>query len=86
LVDALALTEEHNLELLSVWVVVDELSQPLVDCVVLSRDVNCDTLLQLYYVVLESFDFDLCVLELSEQLERCLVGLVDLVLESQDVV
>ena len=43
LVDSLRLTHEHDLELLPVWVVVDVLSQLLVDHIVFDRDVNSDT-------------------------------------------
>ena len=56
LIDSLALTHEHDLQLLSLRVVVDELSQALVDGVVLHWDVHCDALLQLYYVVLKCFN------------------------------
>ena len=62
LIDALALPEEHDLELLPVGVVVDELSQALVNGVVLHGDVHRDPLLQLDYVVLQSFNFDFGVL------------------------
>jgi hypothetical protein len=65
LVDTLTFSHEHDLEFLAFRVVVDELSKALVNGVVLHRDVNCDPLLQLDDIVLESFDFNLCILELS---------------------
>jgi hypothetical protein len=86
LVDTLVLPHEHDLELLPLGVVVDELSETLVDRIVLHRDVDCDTLLQLNDVVFEGLDLDLGILELPEELQTGLVGLVDLVLHLHDVV
>ena len=42
LVDALALAHEHDLELSSLWVVVDVLCEPLVDIVLSHGYVNCN--------------------------------------------
>ena len=42
LVDALALAHEHDLELSSLWVVVDVLCEPLVDIVLSHGYINCN--------------------------------------------
>jgi hypothetical protein len=86
LVDTLALSHEHDLELRSLWVVVDVLSQLLVDDVVLHRDVHSDSLLEVNNVLLKRSNLNLSLLELLEELERNLVALVDLLLHGDDVV
>lgn len=80
LVDTLVLSHKHDLELLSLRVVVNKLSKALVDGVVLNWDVDSNTLLQLNDVVLKSLNLNLSVLQLSEEFETSLVSLVDLVL------
>ena len=86
LIDTLALTHEHDLQLLSLRVVVDELSQTFVNRVILHRNVHCNALLKLDDVVLKSLIFTLCVLEVSQELKRGLVGLVDFVFQFEDIV
>lgn len=71
---------------MSLRVVVDELSELAVDGVVLDGDVDSDSLLELDDVVLQCLNFDFGILELSQELEGCLVGAVDLVLEFKDIV
>ena len=86
LIDTFALSKEHNLELLSVGVVIDELCQPLVNDVVLGRDVHCDPLLKLNDVVLQGFNLDLSILQLPEEFQRGLVSSVHFVFECKNVV
>ena len=56
LVDTLRLSHEHDLQLLSVWVVVDVFGQSLVNLVVLHRDVHCNAALEINDVLLKSLD------------------------------
>ena len=46
-VDTFALTHEHDLELASLRVVVDVFSKPLVNCIFLYWDIDCNTLLEI---------------------------------------
>jgi hypothetical protein len=86
LVDTLALTHEHNLQSLSLRVVVDELSETLVNWVILHWNVHSNALLKLDDVVLKSLIFTLGILEMSKKLKRGLVSLVDFVFKFQDIV
>jgi hypothetical protein len=71
---------------LSLWVVVDELSELLVDNVILDWDVDGNSLLKLDDVVLEGLNLNLGILELSKEFEGSLVGLIDFLLKFKDVV
>ena len=86
MVDTLALTHEHNLQSLSLRVVVDELSETLVNWVILHWNVHSNALLKLDDVVLKSLIFTLGILEMSKKLKRGLVSLVDFVFKFQDIV
>jgi len=92
LVDALALAHEHDLELLSVRVVIDVLGKLLVNAIVLDRDVDRDARLQvddvlteLLNLVVGSHDLSLVLLHLLEHLELRGLGLVELLLKLVDV-
>ena len=92
LIDTGGLTHEHDLEFLAVRVVVDVLSQLLVDRIVLDRDVDSDTrlkvddvLTQLLDLVVGLFDFGFVVFHLLEHLKLGVLRLVVLLLELTDV-
>lgn len=63
LVDTIGLTHEHDLELLSIRVVVDVLGETLVNLVVLHGDVDSNTSLQVNDVLLEHINFLLPLLD-----------------------
>ena len=86
LVHASRLPHEHDLELGALRIVVDVLSKALVSGILSHGDVDSDSLLQVDDVLLQRLDLNLSVLELLKQLQRGLVGLVDLLLEREDVV
>jgi len=99
LVDTLALTHEHNFQVLAIGVVVDVLSDALVDHVVLDGNVDGDSSLQVDNVVAVSLDlgshgFNLSqhvlillfeLLHLLQELEVLSLLVVELVLEVLDV-
>jgi len=92
LVHTFRLAHEHNLELLSVRVVVDVFSQLLVDHVILDGDVHSDARLQIDDVLAELFgllvgliNLSLVVFHLLEHLQLHCLGLVELFLELGDV-
>ena len=86
LVDTFALPHEHYLELGALWIIVDELSQFAVNVVLLHWDIHSNSLLQVNDVLLEGVNLDLSILELLEQLQRCLICLVDFLFKLKDVV
>jgi len=69
LVDALSLSQEHDLQLCSVRVVVDILCELPVDRVSLGWDVDCDAGLEVDDVALEGLDFVLGVFQTLEQVK-----------------
>ena len=81
LVDTLALSHEHDLELCSLWVVVDELCQLLVDLVLFHRNVHSDTLLKVNNILLESFNLTLRILQLLQQFQRCFISFIHFLLK-----
>ena len=92
LVNTFSLTHKHDLELLSVRVVVDILSKLPVDSVVLDRDVHGDTRLQIDDVLAELFNLlvglinlPLVLLHLLEHLQLHRLRLVELLLKLVDV-
>ena len=92
LIDTRGLTHEHDLKLLAVRVVVDVLSQFLVDRVVLDWDVDSDTrlkvddvLTQLLDLVVGLFDLGFVVFHLLKHLKLSVLRLVVLLLELADV-
>ena len=86
LVGSLRLSHEHNLKLRSFRIVVDELSKLLINLVVFDWDVDSDLLLQLDDVVLQSFNLHFGIFQLFEELQRHLLGTVDLLFKQLDVV
>ena len=92
LVHSLRLTHEHDLELLSVGVVVDVLSQLLVKCIVLDWDIHGDASLQIDDVLAQLFDLvvgliklPLVLLHLLEHVQLHGLRLVEFLLELADV-
>jgi len=85
LVHAVALTHEHDLQLLSVRVVVDVLSKLLVNRIVLNRDVHGDARLEIDDVLTQSLNFVLAFLHLLKHFELGGLRLVELFLELGDV-
>ena len=90
LIDTFRLAHKHDLELLSVWVVVNILGQLLISLIVLHRNVNCNPLLHGQNVCLESLHVDLVSLlffsQLLKHLKRQLVSLKASLLNLNDVV
>jgi hypothetical protein len=64
LIDSFTFSHEHDLQSGSLWVVVNVLSELLIDEVILDRDVYGDSLLELDNVLLECFDFGFSILQL----------------------
>ena len=92
LVDTLGFSHEHDLQLLTVGVVVDVLGDTLVNRIVLDGNVNCDTGLQVDDVVSKSFDFlnvllarSLSFFELSQEFEALASRSVELVFDVDNV-
>lgn len=92
LVDAFRFAHEHDFKFVSVRVVVDVLADPLVDEVVLDRDVDCNSGLEVYDVVAQRFNFGLHVVaaalaefKLLQEFEGSPLSLVELVFELLDV-
>ena len=63
-IDALALSHEHDFQLVPVRIVVDELGHLLIDRIILEWNVDCNSCLQVYDVVLESATLKLQLLHL----------------------
>ena len=83
LVDTLGLTHEHDLQLLTLGIVVDVFGEFLVDRIFLHWDVNGDSLLQVDDVLLEACNLNLGVFQLLEHLKAYLVRLVNLFLHDE---
>ncbi len=66
LIDALALSHKHNLELCPFRIVVDILCELAVDGIVLHWDIHSDALFQFNDVVLKGLDLGFGVLELAQ--------------------
>lgn len=86
LINALWLTHEHNLQLWSLGVVVYIFCKLLVNLVITNWNINCDPLLQVNYVLFESLDFSLCLLELFEQFQSRLVSPMSFLFLLQQIV
>ena len=86
LVNTFGLAHEHDLELRSLGVVVNEFSKLSVDWVFLHWNVNSDSLLEVNDVLLERINLDLGILQLLQELQRSLVSLVDLLFKFENVV
>ena len=85
LIRALSLTHKHDLELLPIGVVVDVLSELLVNSVVLHWNVDGDARLQIDDVLAQRLNFALIVLHLLEHLELRGLRLVVFVFKLLDV-
>jgi len=92
LVDTLAFTHEHDLQPVPVWVVVDVLSDLLVNLVILDWDVDSDARLQVDDVVAENLNLALHFFNRAfrlgqqlKQLELLLLNLKELLLKVLDV-
>ena len=68
LIDTLWLSHEHDLELGSLWVIVDELSQLLVNRVFLNWNINSNSLFQVNNVLFKGLNFRFCILQLLQKL------------------
>ena len=66
LVYTLCLAHEHQLQLVAIWVVVDELCHLLVDLIALDWHIDSDSCLQVDDVVLESLSLNLKVTHLPQ--------------------
>ena len=86
LVDALGFAHKHYLELGPLRIIVDKLSELLVDLVIFDRDVDGDPMLQVVHILFEGVYFHLGVLELFEKIQRRLIGLVYFFLELQNII
>ena len=86
LVDTLALSEEHDLHLLSLWVVVDELSQSHIDLIISEWYVDAHPLSQFDYVLLQLVDFFIGLFKLLEKLQRGLIRIVYFLFQIIDVI
>ena len=86
LIDALGFSHEHDLELLTIWVVVNVLCQLFVSSVSLGRNVDSDPRLEIDDVSLEGVYLFLALLESFEQLQGLLLSLVALLLDCLDKV
>ena len=86
LVNTFGLAHEHDLELRSLGVVVNEFSKLSVDWVFLHWNVNSDSLLEVNDVLLKRINLDLGILQLLQELQRSLVSLVDLLFKFENVV
>jgi len=92
LIDALTFTHKHNLQLWALRVIVDVLSDLLINLVILDGDVDSDSRLQIDNVVLQVLDLGkvilaliLALLQLTQQLKALHSWLVELTLEVIDV-
>ena len=66
LVDALCLAHEHQLQLVAIWVVVDELCHLLVDLITLDWHVDGNSCFQVDDVVFESLSLNFKVADLPQ--------------------
>ena len=85
MIHSLCLSHEHNLELLAIWIVVDVLSESLVNGVIFDGDVDGDARFQVDDVLSELVDlllsvahFRLLFFHLLEHLKLDVLGLVKL--------
>ena len=85
LIDTLRLTDEHNLELVSIGIVVDKVSQSTVNSIVFDWDVYSDFGFQIHAIDLKSLDLVSLITNLGQELQADLVGLEDAILEASHV-
>ena len=85
LVNSVRLAHEHDLELVTVGVVVDVLCEFSVNRVGLDRNVDSNTSFKVDDVGLKSFDFSLKVFHLLQQLKTSAVGFEALCLDTLNV-
>ena len=65
-INACAFSHEHDFELVTIWIVVDEFSHFQVDRVIFYRDIDGHPDLQIDYVTLKSFIFELKIPDLLQ--------------------
>ena len=86
LINTFALSHEHDLELGSLWVVVDELSKFLICGVSLDWNIHSDSLLEVNDVLLKSLDFNFGIFELFQEFKRSLVSFINFLLKFKNVI
>ena len=85
LISAFRFAHEHDLQFLSVRVVVDVLCKLLVDCIVLDRDVDCDARLEIDDILSQCLNFVLAFFHLLKHFKLGGLWLVVFFLELLDV-
>ena len=85
MVDAFLLAHEHDLQLLTVWVVVDILGKFLVNGVPFNGNVDRNSRLEVNNVLSQSFNFLLVVLQLLQHVNLILFRLVETLLKLSNV-
>lgn len=80
LVNPLTLAHEHNLELLSIRVVINILGKSAIDLVITHRYVHRNPRFQIHDVLLECLHLDFTFLQQLQQLQRLLLRIKQLVL------
>ena len=86
MVNAFRLPHEHDFQLGPFGVVVDEFREFLINAIMFDRDVDSDSLFEVYDVLLKSSDFNFSILELLKEFQTDFVGLVNLLLHVDDVI
>jgi hypothetical protein len=85
-VNAFRLPHEHDFQLGSLRVVVDEFREFLVNTIMFDWDVDGNSLFEIYDVLLKSSDFNFSILELLKEFQTDFVGLVNLLLHVDNVI
>jgi len=85
-VNAFRLSHEHDFQLGSLRVVVNEFCQFLINTIVLDWNVDSNSLFEIYDVLLKSSDFNFSILELLKEFQADFVGLENLFLHVDDVI
>ena len=86
MVNAFRLPHEHDFQLGSLRVVVDEFREFLVNAIMFDWDVDGNSLFEIYDVLLKSSDFNFSILELLKEFQTDFVGLVNLLLHVDNVI
>jgi len=85
-VNAFRLPHEHDFQLGSLMVVVDEFREFLVNTIMFDWDVDGNSLFEIYDVLLKSSDFNFSILELLKEFQTDFIGLVNLLLHVDNVI
>ena len=85
-VHTFGLSQEHNLQLLTIWVIVDIFSELLVSLISLARNVDGNSCFQVDDVVLKYFNFILSILEVFKKLKCLSIRLIALLLDANNVI